>query len=134
MIKAAKRAIRAVLSNADINDEELMTAFVGVEALLNLRPLTYQTANSKDTTPLTPNHFFHGQVGGLSAPESVDEIGFNPRNRWRWVQELISHFWRRWLKEWLPSLNTREKWTETQRDLKVGDVVLSISPDFSRAQ
>lgn len=32
MTKAAKKAIRAVLGNADANDEELMTAFVGVEA------------------------------------------------------------------------------------------------------
>ena len=32
MIKATKRAIRAVLSNANVTDEELMTAFVGVEA------------------------------------------------------------------------------------------------------
>ena len=39
MVKAAKKAIRAILSNADINDEELMTTFIGVEALLNSHPL-----------------------------------------------------------------------------------------------
>ena len=85
MIKSAKKAIRAILSNADINDEELMTTFIGVEALLNSSPLTYQSADSKDATPLTPNHFLHGQAGGLSAPESVDEIAFNPKKRWRRV-------------------------------------------------
>ena len=37
MIKAAKKGIRAVLGNADVNDEELMTVFVGVETLLNSR-------------------------------------------------------------------------------------------------
>ena len=58
MIKAAKKAIRAILSNADINDEELMTTFIGVEALLNSRPLTYQSADSKDAILLTPNHYF----------------------------------------------------------------------------
>ena len=31
MIKSAKKAIYAILSNADVNDEELSTAFVGVE-------------------------------------------------------------------------------------------------------
>ena len=133
MIKAAKKAIRAVLSNADVNDEELTTAFVGVEALLNSRPLTYQSADPKDATPLTPNHFLHGQMGGVSAPETIEEIGYNPRNRWRRVQELISHFWRRWMREWLPSLNPRQKWTETRPDLKIGDVVLVISPDCPRA-
>ena len=38
MIKAAKRAIIAILGNADVTDEELMTAFTGAESLINLRP------------------------------------------------------------------------------------------------
>ena len=112
MIKAAKKAIRAILGDADVNDEELMTSFTGVEALMNSRPLTYQSANLKDVTPLTPNHFLHDQAGGISAPASVDEKPFNLRKRWRRIQELISHFWKRWMKEWLPLLNTRQKWNE----------------------
>ena len=40
MINSAKRAIAAVLSNEDVNDEELQTVFTGVESLLNSRPLT----------------------------------------------------------------------------------------------
>ena len=79
MIKGAKRAIYANLGNADITDEELMTAFTGAEALLNSRPLTYQSANPEDDVPLTPNHFLFGQVGGQFAPESVDETTFNPK-------------------------------------------------------
>lgn len=38
MIEAAKRAIKAVLRDTDVKDEELATAFIGVEALLNSRP------------------------------------------------------------------------------------------------
>lgn len=60
MIKAAKRAITAILGNADITDEELLTAFIEAESLINSRPLTYQSANSEDNTPLTPNHFLQG--------------------------------------------------------------------------
>ena len=48
MIKSAKRATYALLGNADINAEELMTAFTGAEDLLNLRTITYQKANQKD--------------------------------------------------------------------------------------
>ena len=64
MIKAAKRAIYAILSSADVTDEELLSAIVGAEGLINSRPLIYQSANPKDNIPLTPNHFLHGQVGG----------------------------------------------------------------------
>ena len=63
MIKSAKHEIYAVLGNSDIRDEELITAFTAAEGLLNSRPLTYQSSDSKDITPLTLNHFLHGQVG-----------------------------------------------------------------------
>ena len=68
LIKSAKRAVYAILSAADIRDEELVTCFTAVEAILNSRPLTYQTANPADETPLTPNHFLSGQLGGSFAP------------------------------------------------------------------
>ncbi|XP_071959455.1 uncharacterized protein [Antedon mediterranea] len=66
MIKAAKRAIKAILENADITDEELISAVIGPEGLINSRPLhalTYQSASPNDVIPLTPNHFIHGQIG-----------------------------------------------------------------------
>ena len=77
MIKSAKRAIKAILGNADVTDEEL-----------NSLPLTYQKADPSDDVPLTPNHFLHGQIGGQFAPTTVDETNFNPRKRWRRVHEL----------------------------------------------
>ena len=91
MIKAAKKAIYAILGAADITDAELLCALVGTEGLINSRPLTYQSAVPTDLIPLTPNHFLHGQLEGQFAPDSVDSIAFNPR-RWRRVQELVRHF------------------------------------------
>ena len=85
-----------------------MTAFTEAESLLNLRPLTYQSANPEDTTPLTPNHFLQGQMGGNFAPEVDQETCYNPKKRWRQIQELTKHFWHRWMTEWIPSLNARE--------------------------
>lgn len=131
-IKAAKKAIYAILRNADVNDEELSTVFVGVEDLLNSRPLTYQTSNPNDVVPLTPNHFIHGRAGSKTAPEAVDHLAYHPKQRWRRIQELIKHFWSRWMKEWLPMLNIRTKWFEPKRDVKVGELVLVISADQPR--
>ena len=115
MIKSAKKAIQAILGCADITDEELITAFTGAEALINSRPLTYRSANPKDNTPLTPNHF--------------NETDYNPKRRWRRIQELVRHFWHRWLREWLPTLNLRKKLHHPQRDIKE---VLVILPDSAR--
>ena len=134
MIKAAKRAISAVLHNADINDEELHTTFVGVEDLLNSRPITYQSSHPADDLPLTPNHFLHGRVGGEFAPETVDTVDFVARKRWRRVQELVRHVWSRWLREWVPELRRRNKWQHATRDFVVGDLVLIIDINVPRGR
>ena len=131
MIKAAKRAITAILGQADVNDEELSSAFIGAEALLNSRPLTYQSASPHDITPLTPSHFLHGELGRRTAPTPVDDVR-HPRKRWRRVQELIRHFWTRWIREWLPSLSPRKKWRSSSRDVAVGDIVLVMNPQAAR--
>ncbi|XP_064637073.1 uncharacterized protein LOC135493580 [Lineus longissimus] len=135
LVKSAKRAIKAILERADITDEELQTAFTGAEALLNSRPLTYQSADARDEMPLTPNHFLHGQCGGQFAPEVIDTIDgtrFSPARRWRRVQDLLKHFWRRWQSEWLPLLQHRQKWRDTKKDLTVGTVVLVADPGSTR--
>lgn len=134
MMKATKKAIYAILNCADITDEELLSAVVGAEGLMNSRPLTYQSTNPSDLTPLTPNHFLHRQLRRKFAPETVDEVAFNPRKRWRRVQELVRHFWHRWLREWISSLSGRKKWRSDQADLKVGDVVIVMSTDTPRGK
>ena len=73
MVKSTKCAIKAVLGNADISDEELTTIFTGVKDFLNLRPLTYQTANPEDNVPLTPNHVLYGQQGGTLVIRNDEE-------------------------------------------------------------
>lgn len=134
MVKAAKKALYAVLGTSDVTDEELITACAGVESLLNSRPLTYQSADPHDEVPLTPNHFLHGQMGGQFAPEDVDMQSFSPRKRWRKVQALISRVWSRWLEEYLPTLRARPKWTQTVKDLKEGDIVLALEKDLPRGR
>ena len=114
--------MNTILSNADITDEELMSAIVGAEGLLNSRPLTYQSAHVNDILPLTPNHFLYGQIGGEFAPRTVDTTNFYPRTRWRRVQELVCHFW------------NQEKWHRQYKDFKIGDIVLLVSSDTPRAQ
>ena len=134
MIKSAKRAIYAILGNADVTDEELTTAFVGAESLINSRPLTFQSASAGDDLPITPNHLLHGQVGGQLSPTAVDSTAFNPQKRWRRLQELVRHFWRRWMREWLPTLGRRSKWHRETDDISVGTIALVVSTETPRGE
>ena len=76
MVKACKKATDAVVRDRVVTDEKLITVFAGVEPLLNSRPLTYQSSDLRDSVPLAPNHFLHGQMGGHFAPESVKTATF----------------------------------------------------------
>ena len=67
MIKSTKRAVCDQFKNADINDEELFSACARAEGLINSRPLTYHSADIRDVSPITPNHFLFGQLGGQFA-------------------------------------------------------------------
>ena len=64
LIKAARRSMFHVLSDTDLTDEELMTAMVIAEGLMNSRPITYQSSIADDPEPLTRNHFLSNNVAG----------------------------------------------------------------------
>ena len=102
LVKVAKKTLRTVFGIA--TDDDLQT-----EALVNSRSLTYEGADPRDEPVLTRNHFLVGQLGGQLAPQFTDDIAFNPRNRWRLIQNLVKLFWKRWREEFRSTLNTRKK-------------------------
>ena len=132
IIKSGKKAIRAIIGQAELTDLELATAFAGAEDLLNSRPLMFQTDHPGDFRVLTPSMFFTGQLSGQVFPNNIDQQDFNPRTRWRYIQRCLSQVWKRWLKELLPSLGPRSKWIHDNRDYQVGDQVLVVSKDLPR--
>ena len=132
MIKSAKRAISAVRGDAEVTEEELETIFIGVESLLNSRPLTTISDDPNDELVLTQNHFLIGQMGGDFVPENVDATPFNPKKRWRRVQELTRHVWQQWMREYLPQIGSRPKCFFPTGNIRVGDVVVVIDPNAAR--
>ena len=134
MIKSTKQAIFTVLGDAEVNGEELGTIFIGVESLLNSRPLTAVSDDPNDDCVLTPNNFLIGKMGGDFVLDSVDTVSFNPRKRWRRLQELTRRVWNRRMKEYLPQIGSRQKWNFRNDNLRVVDVVVGIDPGTVRRQ
>ena len=79
----------------------------------------------------TPNHFLAGRVEEFAVHSAS---AHSHKQRWRRIQDLVSHFWSRWMKEWVPGLNRRAKWTSSERNLAVGDVVLVVTADTPRGK
>ena len=67
-------------------------------------------------------------------PSGLFERTDNPRHRYEFIQGIIDNFWRRWTRDFFPSLIIRQKWHTATRNLRVGDVVLIQDSNQIRGQ
>ncbi|CAG2245419.1 unnamed protein product [Mytilus edulis] len=73
---------------------------------------------------LTPNHLLLLRPGEYFPPGTFCKTDNYVRRRWRQIQYLADIFWKRWTHEYLPLLQSRQKWNSEKRNLKIGDIVL----------
>ena len=64
MVQSMKRLLHKIVGTFKLTFDELMTAEIEVESLLNSRPLTYISAD-EPLQPLTPSHLLCGRRVGL---------------------------------------------------------------------
>ena len=128
LIKQTKRALRVAIGTQVLSWNEMSTVFAEVKSLINSRPLGYLSSDPSDPQPLTPNHLLLGRASPY-VPQGPFEESTNPRKRFAFVQNLTQQFWRRFLREYVPTLMRRSKWQTKGRQLMEGDVVLLV--DFT---
>ncbi|KAK3746502.1 hypothetical protein QZH41_001765 [Actinostola sp. cb2023] len=136
------RTVRSVLSailqknGAQLNDEALRTFMCEAEAVVNSRPLTAENITSPDfLEALTPNHFLTMKTKVVLPPPGVFQTADRYAKKWwRRVQHLTNEFWCRWRKEYLHTLQERQKWTRPRRNLEVDDIVIIKDDNAQRNQ
>jgi hypothetical protein len=107
-----------------LDDEGLQTLFCEVESILNGRPLTELPNCPNDSEALTPNHILLLRPGESFPPGTFQPTDNYVRRRWRQIQYLSDIFWSRWIKEYFPLLQQRQKWFKAERNIQIGDLVL----------
>lgn len=100
--------------------------------ILNSRPLSRNSDKPLDEQPLTPNHLVHLGPCPSLPPGIFDKDDVSCRRAWRQAQYLASLFWRRWAREFLPTLQERKKWSVPRRN--VSDLVLLADESFLRGK
>ena len=101
---------------------------------MNSRPLTYVSTSSGDVEPLTPSHLLYLRGGAGPIPGDYTESDTLSRRRWRHVQYLAQQFWYRWKREYLLSLQLRQKWTRESRNVRLGVIVLLADQEVPRGR
>ncbi len=124
LIRMVKTVFRSVTSEQYLDEEGLQTVMCEVEAILNSRPLTSVSDNPNDLEPLTPNHLLQLKVQPLLPPGLFLKEDLYSKCRWRQVQSIADLFWKRWIREYLPLLQARQKWSRIRRNFRQGDIVL----------
>ena len=123
-IRTVRKVLNALVREQVLDDEGLATLMCEVESIVNSRPLTKVSDDARDLEPLTPNHLLLLRPGPSLPPGTFTREDLYSRRRWRQVQYLSDVFWRRWMKEYLPGLQERQRWSRPMRNFQVGDVVL----------
>ena len=136
IIGMTKRCLRKVVGRAKFSYEELLTAVVEIESILNSRPLSF-IASSDLEEPLTPFHLLNGRrlsnlPDELCFRRVTEEytVGTSPvllNKRLQYLQTTLDRFWERWRKEYL--INLRERYhygKQSPNALKIhtGDIVI----------
>ena len=123
LVKSVKRAIYAAIGHNIMTFSELQTICFEVANLVNERPIGRHPTTSEDGTYLCPNDLLLGR-STPKVPSGSFQTKCNPRNRYEFIQNIITGFWKKWTCDYFPSLIIQQKWHTSHRNVKVGDIVL----------
>ena len=102
MVRSTKTLLRKTLQTAKLLYEELQTVLYEAEQIINYRPITYYYSDNEESC-LTSNHLLYGRTIKYSNLLTGELI--TPRK----FDNLLSHFWERWRKEYLVNLRESRK-------------------------
>ena len=113
-----------------LDDESLCTLMIETEAIINSRPLTTDNAcDPESIKPISPMNLLTMKSKVVLPPPGVfDDASLYSRRRWRRVQHIAEEFWCRWRKEFLTTLQNRQKWNARHRNIQVDDIVILKDP------
>lgn len=113
--------------------EVLRTVFIEIEGILNSKPIGYTSSDIADPDPVTPNILLMGRRDASLPQVIYQDSELLSRKRWRHSQVLADHFWRHFIRHYLPNLQIRQKWKTEEADLQVGDTVMIVDQQLPRA-
>ena len=124
LIGITKQQLSRLSHGRALTYSELSALLSEVAQIVNSRPLMKRCNDDiRGGGPITPNHLLLGRATAEVPVVGVDEIS-SITKRMRYIQELKSDFWKKWMAQVFHNLAPSYRWKTKNRNVQVGDVVL----------
>jgi hypothetical protein len=132
MVRTVKSSFYHVMKARAPKDEVFRSAVIEVENTVNSRPLHY--VSTKDDCPpaISPNDLLRPPNTRTHFPPDPQLL--DTRKQWAIAQDLSHEFWKRWLREYIPTIANRSKWYDETKPLERGQLVLIIDNNLKRGE
>ena len=134
MIRSVRTVLKALVKEQILTDEQLQTLMTECEKIINDRPITTVSGDPNDQPALTPSMLLLMKSNPSIPPGVFVKDDIYAKRWWKQIQYLASVFWRRWVREYLPTLQARQKWMKSKTDIRQGDIVLVAEQNIPRGQ
>ena len=103
------------------------TLFAEVKTIFNSKPLVFVVETINDVNSevaLSPSHLLTMKSKVvMPPPHAFGKPDLYCRRHWRRVQHICNKFWNRWRKEFLATLQERQKWLVSRRNFYIEDML-----------
>ena len=133
LFRIFRKCMMSLNTSCSMNDEEFLTATTMINSILNQRPMARLSDDPDDLRTICPAQLMSGATDENANPSQL-LTGDGYRRSYRALQEAVDNWWSRWQRQYLSTLQERQKWFSPARNLKVGDLVLMTDANVGRNQ
>ncbi|XP_033730738.1 uncharacterized protein LOC117320185 [Pecten maximus] len=133
LIKSVKKCLASAIGDSVMSFTELQTVLFEAANSLNERPIGKKNSDPNEGSYLCPNDLLLGRAS-IRVPPGTWSTKESFKVRWKFVQQVVDVFWKRWIRDFFPTLIIRQKWHTSKRNLLVGDIVLVQDSNAVRGQ
>lgn len=130
-IQSVNKSLQVVIGAQVLQEEVLLALFVEVEGILNAKPLGHASSDVAYPDTVTPSTLLMGRWDA-----SLPQVAYAPdtltRRCWRHCQMMEDHFWTQFIRNYLPTLQTHQRWRQ-HTDHLMDTVVMIVDPQLPRA-
>ena len=131
-----KKHLTAALLGDTPTFDTFSTTVTEIEAILNRRPLTQISTDSRDIKALTPMDLLcpatSQEKRRIFVGAANNDAGSGMRNSWRRAQNRVNQFWKAFKRDYLSLLHSRSKWRNTKENLEKDDLVILVDETVER--